>query len=91
MKRTILLVIIITIVVAVGVVYQQSTEKKVEEVSNRNQPLTEGGPDAETIKEAESINPVSLRALMEKEYDGRDFTVGRVLANEANYTRYYIT
>lgn len=36
-------------------------------------------------------NPVSLAALMQHEFDGRGFTVGRVLADNEAYTRYYIT
>ncbi len=34
---------------------------------------------------------VSLIAFAEKEFDGRDFMVGRVLAEHEAYTRYYIT
>lgn len=36
-------------------------------------------------------HPVSLRALMEKEYDGRDLTLGTVLEKNAAYTRHTIT
>jgi uncharacterized protein len=36
-------------------------------------------------------HPVSLRALMEREYDGRDFRVGRVLAETPDYTRHFIS
>lgn len=36
-------------------------------------------------------NPVSLPALMQHKFDGRDFTVGRVLSENEVYTRYYIT
>jgi dipeptidyl aminopeptidase/acylaminoacyl peptidase len=45
-------------------------------------PLTEGGPE---------IDPVSLIAFAEQEFNGRDFQVGRVLAENEAYTRYYIT
>ncbi len=34
---------------------------------------------------------VSIDALITHDYDGRDFRVGRVLADEPAYTRYYIT
>lgn len=37
------------------------------------------------------VSGPSLQSLMNKKFDGRDFTVGRVLATEATYTRYYIT
>ena len=33
----------------------------------------------------------SLPALFDKEFDGRDLTLGDVLAKTAEYTRYYIT
>ena len=36
-------------------------------------------------------NPVSLAALMAKQFDGRNFTVGKVLDSNTAYTRYYIT
>jgi dipeptidyl aminopeptidase/acylaminoacyl peptidase len=36
-------------------------------------------------------HPVSLQALMRKEYDGRDLRVGRVLARTSAYTRYHVT
>lgn len=39
----------------------------------------------------EEIYPVSLQALMNKTYDGRDLKVGEVLTRTNEYTRYYIT
>ncbi len=36
-------------------------------------------------------DPVSLPALAVKKFDGRDLTLGRVLAENSAYTRYYIT
>lgn len=44
-----------------------------------------------SIEPAALHHPVSIDAMMQKEYDGRDFTVGNVLAQNAEYTRYYIT
>ena len=41
--------------------------------------------------ETKLIEPVSLPALMEKEWDGRDFTVSTILDDNSSYTRYYIT
>lgn len=41
--------------------------------------------------EEEKIYPVSLPALMQKEFDGRDLKLGKVLAETGQYTRYYIT
>ena len=37
------------------------------------------------------VHPISLPALMDKTFDGREFTVGRVLGTNSAYTRYYIT
>ncbi|MEX2054715.1 MAG: alpha/beta fold hydrolase, partial [Candidatus Andersenbacteria bacterium] len=45
-------------------------------------PIIEGGPD---------VDPVSLIAFAEQEFNGHDFKVGRVLAENEAYTRYYIT
>ena len=36
-------------------------------------------------------HPVSLQALMQKEYTGRNLKVGRVLATTSAYTRYFVT
>jgi dipeptidyl aminopeptidase/acylaminoacyl peptidase len=43
---------------------------------------TEGGPQP---------HPISLATFAQREFDGRDLTVGRVLAETNQYTRYYIT
>lgn len=43
---------------------------------------TEGGP---------AVDPVSIPAFSQQQFYGRDFTVGRVLADNGAYTRYYIT
>ncbi|SEP68939.1 alpha/beta hydrolase family protein [Microlunatus flavus] len=36
-------------------------------------------------------DPVSMQALMEKRYDGRDLTRGRLLADQGSYKRYAVT
>ncbi len=36
-------------------------------------------------------HPVSLQALMQKEYNGRDLRLGKVLARTSEYTRYFVT
>lgn len=41
--------------------------------------------------EPELVNAVSLLALMQKKYDGRDLALGKVLEDNSSYTRYYIT
>lgn len=43
------------------------------------------------VAEQQPPHPVSLPALMEKKYDGRDLKLGLVLADNETYTRYYIT
>jgi uncharacterized protein len=40
---------------------------------------------------SEPPHPVSLPALMTKQYDGRDLQVGQVLASNSAYTRYFVT
>lgn len=45
-----------------------------------------GGADEQPVFE-----PMSLPAFAKQEFDGRDFTVGRELADNEAYTRYYIT
>jgi dipeptidyl aminopeptidase/acylaminoacyl peptidase len=40
---------------------------------------------------AKPPNPVSLQALMQKGYDGRGLSVGRVLNRTDAYTRYFVT
>ncbi|MGW1345307.1 alpha/beta hydrolase family protein [Kribbella sp. NPDC002412] len=40
---------------------------------------------------AEPPHPVSLQAMMAKKYDGRNLRLGRVLARNSAYTRYYVT
>lgn len=56
-------------------------------------PLSE--PVTADIQNAESEkvehHPVSLPALMAKDYAGRDFTLGRVLDENSAYTRHFIT
>lgn len=49
---------------------------------NNQQEIIEGGPE---------IEPVSLLAMMEKEYDGRELKLGDVLENNSSYTRHFIT
>lgn len=41
--------------------------------------------------EATEPNPVSLRALMKQQFDGRDLILGQVQAETNTYTRYFIT
>lgn len=79
MKYIILIFIAISMI-AVGC-NQQSTESN-QTVNPNQQIKTEGG---------EIVNPTSLQALMQKQFDGRDFQIGQVQSETATYTRYYIT
>ncbi len=51
--------------------------------------MTVDAPEANTATTLP--HPVSLPALMQQAFDGRDFTLGKVLATTDAYTRYYIT
>lgn len=46
---------------------------------------------AEVGAAAATAHSVSLPALMQRDFDGRDFTLGDVLATTDAYTRYYLT
>lgn len=56
-------------------------------------PLSERVDEGDLPQKTESSapHPVSLPALMTASYNGQGFQVGRVLAETAAYTRYYIT
>jgi len=61
--------------------------------------LKEGGviqlpvplPVAEEKRDDEIFYPLSIPALAEKEFDGRDLELGEVLSENEAYTRYFIT
>src|SRR5688500_2320538 len=64
-------------------VMEESPREVVEDPTSLRQgeaPLGGGGP---------AVDPVSLIAFAEQEFTGRDFKVGRVLAENEAYTRYY--
>lgn len=48
-------------------------------------------PTDQSSSQTAEPNPVSLQALMQKQFDGRDLTLGQVQAETATYTRYFIT
>lgn len=58
------------------------------EVVTKQSIIHEGGP-SETIEN--EPHPVSIEAMIVKEYNGSDFIIGEVLAENEVYTRYYIT
>src|SRR5688572_21877717 len=51
----------------------------------------ETSPAGQQSEGGQEVNPVSLPALMQKEFTGSDLKLGRVLDDNASYTRYYIT
>jgi dipeptidyl aminopeptidase/acylaminoacyl peptidase len=56
----------------------------------RTSPAAPATPSA-SVTPSSAPHPVSLPALMQKQFSGRDFKVGRVLARAGAYTRYLIT
>ena len=82
-KFRIFLVICIVVLVLTGVLIfadnQPQTDR--QEISNVN----------EARDPKEEIHPVSIPAIMQKEFDGRDFILGQILDDNSFYTRYYIT
>ena len=84
---------ILGIIVVATAIYIGSQDRRPEGAQNseiksapQDETKTQGTVDAVTMP-----NAVSLPALMQKKFDGRDLVVGRVLASTAKYTRYYIT
>lgn len=64
---------------------EQTPSVKQENMSEKTEPHITPPVQAETP------NPVSLLALMQKGFDGRELKLGNVLDNNSVYTRYYIT
>ncbi len=56
-----------------------------------NERAVEPQPAEEPKESPAAYDPVSLPALSEKTYDGRDLTVGQVLDRNEAYTRHFIT
>ena len=90
------IIVAVGIFVAVNFRKDESVSAPQAEVSDSNQDivkfdeptLREGG---EGSKDEGEIFPVSIQAMQRKDYDGRDLTLGKVLAENESYTRYYIT
>ncbi len=55
-----------------------------------SQVIPQAEQEAEPVSSPEP-HPVSLTALMQKEFTGGGFTVGQVLDDNSSYTRYYIS
>ena len=74
----------------------QSAEPIIRQAVRATPELSDGPPSSHPLggllrgDGGPAVHPVSLPALFAKQFDGRDFTVGRVLADNEAYTRYYI-
>ena len=63
-----------------------------ESASSTPTPTDEpSSPEPSATVEEKRVNPVSLEALAEKQYDGRDLRLVRVLAETDAYTTYFAT
>ncbi|QQS60096.1 alpha/beta fold hydrolase [Candidatus Falkowbacteria bacterium] len=60
-------------------------------ITNSEDNLKTEIPDLSSDISELPVNPVSLSALMTKEFNGKDLTLGRVLEENVAYTRHYIT
>ncbi len=81
------------IVVAAGLsvfYYGKKPAKNTALQSTQSSPLSERKTQT-TSTQTQSFHAVSLPALMQKEFDGRDLTLGKILSANESYTRYYIT
>jgi dipeptidyl aminopeptidase/acylaminoacyl peptidase len=76
--------------VAITVAGCDSTPKQPAAVPTTPVP-TASTPVVPTVAPVPVSHPVSLQALMNKSFDGRGFTVGRVIRKNSAYTRYFIT
>lgn len=59
--------------------------------TNTSTPLPEGGPALDKVDAPAALQSPSLPELFDQKFDGRDLTLGNVLAKTDTYTRYYIT
>jgi len=89
LKKSIPIIGFVVVLAALAFVFNNSDNKS----ENQNKPEEQTIPATEEIREegGENYHAVSVPAYINKEYDGRDLTLGRVLAETTSYTRYYIT
>jgi uncharacterized protein len=67
------------------------TTSKAASTSVDASPSPTGSPTDRLTTALPVPGPVSLQALMAKQYDGRRLRVGRVLASTSSYTRHFVT
>ena len=83
--KKLLIPIIVLLAVAVAVAFFIGSENKQSPTQTDNKEVVDSEQDRR------EYSNVSLPALMNKEYDGRDLTIGRVLDDNEAYVRYFIT
>lgn len=81
--------IILALIALFWLVQREDRSSASLDVETRNQGAE--SPNGEDASVSVRPDPVSLPALMAKTYDGHDFQRGRVLEENAVYTRYFIT
>jgi dipeptidyl aminopeptidase/acylaminoacyl peptidase len=69
----------------------RTPERAAAPSSTPAQPSPSASPTAPPAAPAAGVDPVSLPALMTKQYDGRALRLGRVLARNESYVRRFVT
>lgn len=82
-----LIVLILSIFIFSACTPRPESDDSIRAGKQADLPLSGGGPAVEE----KVYHPISIDAMIDKEFIGNEFTVGRVLASNENYTRYYIT
>ncbi len=78
-------IITLSLIFLLAIGCQNNTAKPNEQLSSDQQ------QNNELNSESETFNPVSLQALSQKSFDGRDLVIGELQSESANYKRHYIT
>lgn len=94
MKYKLLSAILIVLVIAAGIIWQIQRQKNSEsprDAGNSEKLNVSGSVPEPPRQEAVKPHPVSLPALMQKKYDGRELVLGKVLEENSAYIRYFIT
>lgn len=84
----------VSLVAAAGVVAGavQLAGRSTEQTTPKPSPTGSSSiPASPSASPAPTPDPVSLQALIQKDYDGRDLSLGRVIARNSAFTRYFAT
>jgi dipeptidyl aminopeptidase/acylaminoacyl peptidase len=79
------------VLLVVGAACQPSNPSRPQSAAESPAAGSSPAPAPAKSPSPEPAHPVSLPALMNKTFDGRDLTVGRVLTRPGPYTRYFVT